>query len=198
MDKLRNLKTEFNNRGGVMKTSELKELGLSSRQIKKLLQLRIIDKIRQGYYELAGNSVPEEVILARLFPEAVIFLESALLHYGYTDRIPFAWQLAVNKDSTKSIYDIPYPIIQPFYIEGSILGIGVDTFESEGLKIRIYDRDRTICDILRYENKLEREVFTKAIKSYIADDQKNIRNLLEYSERLNIKNKVKTFIGAWV
>ena len=198
MDKFRNIKKEFKKHGGIMKTSELSELGFSSRQINKLIQLRIIDKVKHGYYELAGNSAPEEVTLARLFPDAVIFLESALLHYGYTDRIPFAWQLAVNRDSAKSNYNIPYPIVQPFYVEASLLNLGVATFEREGQQIRIYDRDRTICDVLRYENKLEREVFTNAIKHYVADGEKNIRSLLEYSERLNIKNKMKTYVGAWL
>jgi len=35
--KIENMKNEFVKNGGVLKTSELKELGLSSRQINKLL-----------------------------------------------------------------------------------------------------------------------------------------------------------------
>ena len=49
-------------------------------------------------------------LLARLFPEAVIFLESALFYYEYTDRIPLAWQIAVDKNVNKRKYDIDYRI----------------------------------------------------------------------------------------
>jgi len=189
---------EFKNRGGVLKTSELNALGLSSRQIKKLVDSGDITRIKRGYYELSDNIYPEEAVIARLFPDAVIFLESALMHYGYTDRIPLAWQIAVDRDSEKSQYKIDYPLIEVFYIEPKLLEIGLDIIQVEEVEIKIFNRDRTICDVLRYENKLEREVFTNAIKRYIKDPKKNVRNLFEYAEKFNIKNKVQTYIGVWL
>lgn len=198
MIKKQKIKIEFEKHGGVLKTSELKELGLSSRQIKKLLQEGEISKIKYGYYELADEVKPEEVLIARLFPEAVIFLESALLHYHYTDRIPRAWQIAVDRDSEKSQYNIDYPLIEPYYQEPKYLSIGVTTFEIHGVEVRIFDRDRTMCDIMRYEKKLEREVFTNAIMRYNKDPQKNIRRLFEYAEMFNITKKVQSQIGKWL
>lgn len=92
------IKKEFYKCGGVLKASELKGLDLSSRQIKNLLDDGTISKIKFGFYELSDYFAKEEVVIARLFPKTVIYLESALLHYGFTDRIPPAWQIAVNKD----------------------------------------------------------------------------------------------------
>ncbi|KAA5806400.1 MULTISPECIES: type IV toxin-antitoxin system AbiEi family antitoxin domain-containing protein [Thermoanaerobacterium] len=192
------IQKEFNKRGGVLKTSELNALGISSRKIKKLLEKNIIKKIKRGYYELSNSINPDEVIIARLFPNAVIFLESALIYYGYTDRIPSAWQIAVDKDSEKSQYKIEYPPIEPYYLEPKFLKIGVDTIQVEGVTIKIFDRDRTICDVLRYENKLEKEVFSNAVQRYVKDQKKNIRKLFEYAELFNIKNKVQTYIGVWI
>jgi predicted transcriptional regulator of viral defense system len=189
---------EFKKHGGVLKTSELNAIGLSSRQIKKLLDDNVITKIKRGYYEISDNIYPEEVIIARLFPKAVIFLESALMYYEYTDRIPAAWQIAVDRDSEKSQYKIDYPLIEAFYLESKFLKIGLDTIIVEGVQIKIFDRDRTICDVLRYENKLEREVFNNSIKRYIKDPKKNVRNLFKYAEIFNIKNKVQTYIGVWL
>ena len=177
---------EFKNRGGVLRTSELNALGLSSRQIKKLVESGDITRIKRVYYEISDNIYPEEAVIARLFPDAVIFLESALMHYGYTDRIPQAWQIAVDRDSEKSQYKIDYPLIEVFYIEPKLLEIGLDVFKVEEVEVRIFNRDRTICDVLRYENKLEREVFTNAIKRYIRDPKKNVRNLFEYAKVFNI------------
>jgi predicted transcriptional regulator of viral defense system len=189
---------EFKNRGGVLRTSELNALGLSSRQIKKLVENGDITRIKRGYYEISDNIYPQEAVIARLFPYAVIFLESALMHYGYTDRIPQALQIAVDRDSEKSQYKIDYPLIEVFYIEPKLLEIGLDVIKVEEVEVRIFNRDRTICDVLRYENKLEREVFTNAIKRYIRDPKKNVRNLFEYAKVFNIKNKVQTYIGVWL
>lgn len=198
MNKIDKIKNHFIEYGGVLKTSELNDLGFSSRQIKKLMEEGIITKIKHGFYELTDYIPREEVIIARLFPESIIFLESALFYYGYTDRIPSSWQIAVNKNSSKLQYNIDYPLIKPYYLEPKFIEIGIDTIEIEGVKIRIYDRDRTICDVLRYETKLEVEVFTNAIKNYIKDPKKNVRNLFEYAEIFNIRNKVQTYIGVWL
>ena len=198
MNKIDKIKNHFIEYGGVLKTSELNDLGFSSRQIKKLMEEGIITKIKHGFYELTDYIPREEVIIARLFPESIIFLESALFYYGYTDRIPSSWQIAVNKNSSKLQYNIDYPLIKPYYLEPKFIEIGIDIIEIEGVEIRIYDRDRTICDVLRYETKLEEEVFTNAIKKYIKDPKKNVRNLFEYAEIFNIKNKVQTYIGVWL
>ena len=164
---------EFEKFGGVLKTAELNELGLSSRQIKRLLEEGELSKIKHGFYELAEEVNPEEVIIARLFPEAVIFLESALLHYHYTDRIPTAWQIAVDRDSEKSQYDLAYPLIKPYYQESKFLSIGVRKYEVQGVEVSIFDRDRTMCDIMRYEKKLEKEVFS----NYGSNDEKGYSSL---------------------
>lgn len=192
------IKIEFEKHGGILKTPELSSLGFSSRQIKKLLDEKIIAKIKYGYYEFSGAIPRDEIVIARLFPKAVIFLESALLHYEYTDRIPSAWQIAVNKNSEKSQYKMDNFFVEPYYLEPKFIEVGVNRIELGEITIKIYDRDRTICDVLRYEKKIEKEVFSNAIQRYIKDRKKNIRKLFEYAEVFNIKNKVQTYIGVWL
>lgn len=188
----------FKEYGGILKTSELNALGFNSRQIKRLLEEGELSKLKKGYYELKGAVNPEEIMIARLFPKAIIFLESALLYYNYTDRIPTAWQIAVDRDSEKSQYDIDYPLIEPFYQKPEFLNVGVSTYDIQGVKVKIFDRDRTMCDIMRYEKKLEKEVVTNAVTRYIKDPKMNIRNLMEYAHVLNITNKVQSQIGKWL
>ena len=91
-----------------------------------------------------------------------------------------------------------YPIVNPFYLEPNYLAVGVESIKVDDISVQIYDRDRTICDVLRFESKLEEEVFATAIKRYMKDPNKNVRNLFEYSEVFNIKNKVQTYIGMWL
>lgn len=192
------IKNEFIKNGGVLKTFELNQLRLTSRQIKKLLEDGKISKIKYGFYELSDYFIQDEVIIARLFPNAVLFLESALLHYGYSDRVPSSWQIAVDKHSEKSKYKIDYPSIEPFYIESKFMSIGLEHYLVDGIKINIFDRERTICNVLKYENKLDKEVFNKAIKNYLQDNNKNLKQLIKYSNLLKINGKVNTYIGVWL
>ncbi|OLS01931.1 type IV toxin-antitoxin system AbiEi family antitoxin domain-containing protein [Tissierella creatinophila] len=188
----------FENNGGILRTYQLNELGFYSRQINKLIENGDIARIKRGFYELRSNIYPEEVIIARLFPDAVIFLESALMIYGYTDKIPLSWQIAVDRNSEKGQYKIDYPLINVFYMEPKILDVGVDKNQIENVDVKVFNRDRTICDVLRHENKIEREVFSNAIQRYVKDPKKDIKKLLEYSNLLNLKNKVQTYIGVWL
>ncbi|MFW6248532.1 MAG: type IV toxin-antitoxin system AbiEi family antitoxin domain-containing protein [Bacteroidota bacterium] len=190
--------SEFEKYGGVLKASELNDLGLSSRQIKKMVDDGFVSRIKRGFYELNTEFVHEEVIISRLFPEAIIFLESALMKYDYTDRIPNAWQIAVNRYSKTTKFDIGYPAIQPFYIEPKFLKIGVAHIQVDHVVVKLYDRDRTMCDVLRYEKKLEKEVFSHSIQRYLNDQKKNIRRLFEYAALFNIKRKVQSYIGVWL
>ncbi|HHU62214.1 MAG: type IV toxin-antitoxin system AbiEi family antitoxin domain-containing protein [Bacillota bacterium] len=188
---------DFVKRGGVLKTKELNELGLSSRQISSLVSTGEIIRIKRGFYEHSAFTPTDELIIARLFPKAVIFLESALFHYGYIDRVPLAWQIAVDRNSEKSLYEIEYPQIKPFYLKSEYLKIGADKYMTDGVEVPIFNKERTIIDLLRYENKLDTEVFRTAIANYSMDSDKNLRRLLEYGNLFNINNKLQTYIGVW-
>ena len=104
----------------------------------------------------------------------------------------------MNRYSKTTQYNIDYPLVEPYYLEPKFLDIGVDIMEVDGIEVKIYNKDRTICDVLRYEKKLEKEVFNNAIIRYIEDSRENIRKLFEYAEIFNIKNKVQTYIGMWL
>ena len=193
-----NLKAEFYKCGGLMRTSELRKLGYHSRKISGLLEKGMLTKVKTGIYEMGSEVVPDEIMLMKLFPTAVIYLESALLYYGYTDRIPATWQIAVDKNISKAQFRIGYPPVTPFYLDGRYIDIGKTEYEINGTMIRIYDKERTICDTLRYANKLDREVFNTAIQRYVKDKQKIIPKLMEYAKILRVAKKVKNYLGVWL
>lgn len=197
MEKKQKLFIEFKNNNGIVTTKQLNDLGLSSRQIKRLVDDKIISKIKQGFYRLFDEVVEDEIIISKLFPDSILFLESALFHYQYTDRVPYKWQIAVDRDSEKKKYRIDYPLLKPFYTETKYLDIGRTYYQLHNQTINIYNRDRTICDVLRYEHKLEKEIVTNAIKRYISDPKKNIRQFIKYAKVFNISKKANERVGMW-
>ena len=196
--KINKLKETFEQNNNILKTSKLNELGFDSRKINKLIEDDAIERIKYGYYILADSMPDEKVVISKLFPEAVIFLESALYYYGYTERVPNKWQIAVEKHSNPDKFNNGFMQIEPFFIVEKFHDIGISEIKENNSKIKIYDLDKTICDVLRYEKKLDNEVFTNAIKKYINDENKNVNNLVKYSKKLNIYNKMQTYIGVWL
>ena len=47
-------------------------------------------------------------------------------------------------------------------------------------------------------NKMDKEIFNKAIQNYVVDPKKNIPNLMQYAKVLRVQKKVKDLIGVWL
>lgn len=189
----------FEQYGGMMRTKQLEKESIFYRKIQQLMQEGYVEKVRYGYYQWIDPYDFSEIgTICRLFPDAILCMETALRYYGYSDRTPGAWHLAVSKDSGKSRFKIDYPFVKPYYVEPTVLEIGLTTGTIDGHCVRIYDKDRVICDCLRYRNKMDKEIFNKAIQSYIRDTGKSIPRLMEYAESLRVKKIAKDLIGVWL
>ena len=192
-------KSIFDKYGGMMRTTQLAEEKIFYPQREKLIADGYVEKIRRGYYQWINPDDFSEVgTVIRLFPDAILYMDTALRYYGYSDRTPGDWHLAVSKDSGKSRFKIDYPFVKPYYVEPAVLELGLTTGTMDGHAIRIYDKDRLICDCLRYRNKMDKEIFNKSIQKYIADPEKSIPKLMEYAGPLRVKKLAKDLIGVWL
>lgn len=199
MNSIPEYKKIFDKYGGMMRTKQLQAENILYRPLQKLIQQGYVEKVRYGYYQWVNHDDFSEVCtVIRLFPDAILCMDTALRYYGYSDRTPADWHLAVSKDSGKSRFKIDYPFVRPYYIEPSLLELGLTLGEIDGHEVRIYDKDRLICDCLRYRNKMDKEIFNKAIQNYIADPGKSVPRLLEYAEMLRVKKTAKDLIGVWL
>ena len=189
----------FDRYGGMMRATQLEAERIYYAQRQMLMETGLVEKVRTGYYQWVDHEdLSEAQTVIRLFPDAVFCMDTALRYYEYSDRTPLAWHLAVSKDSGKSRFSIDYPFVKPYYVEPKLHELGLTAGEMDGHTVRIYDKDRVICDCLRYRNKMDRETFNKAVQHYIADPGKNIPNLIRYSEALRVKKVVKELIGVWL
>ena len=196
---IENIRRSFAEYDYIMTTAQLNRDKLYYRDIQELLEKGFIEKIRRGYYhwiEDYGRS--EVVIINRLFPDAVLCMETALFYYKYSDRNPAEWNIAIDKNASRQRLKIDYPFIKAYRVEPSLLSLGETGGKIDFEKIRIYDRDRTICDVLRNMNKMYKEIFNKAVQNYVKDPKKNISNLMEYAKVLRVQKRVKDLIGVWL
>ena len=184
--------------GGIVKKEQFTELGIDYRRILDFVQSGDLVRIKNGYYTDRIDRFTEEELVARLFGDARLCMESALYAYGYISRKPYGWHLAVDKNTSKSRFKMDYPKIIPYYTEPEALELGSTEIMISGQQFQIYDRERVICDCLKYESKLEREVFKEALQSYIRDSQKDISALMAYARARKVVGKVQSMIGVWL
>jgi predicted transcriptional regulator of viral defense system len=185
----------------LIRTARMKELKIFYKDIKAFIENGYLEKIRQGYYRLIG--APEEEpteaqIIKALFPEGVLCMNTALFHYGYSDRTPLHWDIAIDRNVSKARFHIDYPYVKPYYMDAAHLKYGLIKAEYDNCIFNIFDRDRLLCECIRNENKMDREIYNKAIQGYVNDSQKSIANLIAYARKRKILKKVMDRIGVWL
>ncbi len=116
----------------------------------------------------------------------------------YSDRNPAEWHITIDKNTSRQRTQIEYPLIKAYRVESELLPLGETEGKIDSQKVRIYDRDRTICDVMRNMNKMDKEIFSTAIQGYVKDPKKNISNLMQYAKALRVQKRVKDIIEVWL
>ena len=199
MGDIKKMEIIFSRYGGIMRTCELKEEGITYQQIQSLIEDGYVEKIKYGYYQWQDEKAFTDVfIISSLFPEAIICDVSAAMYYGYTDRVPDVWHIAVDNKSARNKYRMESAEIKPHFIDVNRLNVGVSEEIIDGVSVKIYDRERVICDCLRHVNTMDGEIFNTIIQRYVMDEAKNAARLMEYASRLGVEKKVRGVIGVWL
>ena len=189
----------FKRYGGLMRTYQLSDERIYYADIAYLLKEGLVEKVRTGYYQWVDNdNLSEVATVIRLFPDGVLCMDTALRYYGYSDRTPVEWHVAVNKYSNRTRFHIDYPFVKPYFVAPELLELGLCEQNIDGNTVKMYDKERVICDCLRYRNKIDKELFNKAIQNYISDTSKSISKLMEYASKLRCTAPAKNLIGVWL
>lgn len=197
MDKKTLSKQVIIEKGGIAKTSDFVAAGIPAVDVVNLCNTGYLERIRHGYYQLAdGNTSSEEQLIATLIPKAIICVESALFHYGYSDFAPRKWSIAVPRSMSRTKLDIDAPVLQTYYVQPEIYELGKTTADFNGVMLPVYDRERTICDCFKYRSRLDHEIFSKALNAYAKDEKKNLQNLSIYAKKLRVYKKVNELMSV--
>lgn len=115
---------------------------------------------------------------------------TALYFYNLTDRTPF------NLDMTfSSNQRVNNDLISPHYVKSDLLHLGETTLELEDCtKIKIYDLERTICDIIRDRNKIDPQIFNTTMKEYFKLNNRKLNLLYNYAKKLRIDKVLKKYM----
>lgn len=191
VDKKTLLKQVIIEKGGIAKTSDFVAAGIPAVDVVNLCNTGYLERIRHGYYQLADwDTSSEEQLIATLIPKAIICVESALFHYGYSDFAPRKWSIAVPRSMSRTKLDIDALALQTYYVQSEIYELGKTAADFNGVILPVYDRERTICDCFKYRSRLDNEIFNKALNAYVNDSKKDLKNLSGYAKKLRVHKKV--------
>ena len=74
----------------------------------------------------------------------------------------------------------------------------VDQIKTKYGNIKIYSREKTVCDMFRYRNKLGDDIAIEGLKSYLEYKHADLNKLKEYAEICQVKLVMTPYIKAMV
>ncbi len=192
------IKEYINTHNGIAKTSELYTLGIDFRRIQTFVKNGLLTKVRSGYYVLKDEKNDDAIIFSVFGEDGVLTMSSALYALGYIKKKPDEYDIAVDKNTSKSRFNMEYPFIRAYYTSHEVLYAGTKYVSFGGGEMRCYGPERTICDCLKYEDKIDRETLREALKGYINDPNKDTLELLEMAKERKVLSKVRSMLGVWL
>ena len=177
-------------KNGYLTTKDVTDNNIPRFYLTKLMKESKIERVSRGVYIKKNELVDEFVILQSKSKNAIYSNTTALYLHGFSNRIPIKYDITINSGYNGSLQKEDN--VNLFYTKRELLELGVIDYKLDsGNIIRVYDLDKTICDIIKNKKKIDAEIFNKAIKEYFYSKKKNTLKLYEYAKKMNIYNKVR-------
>lgn len=177
----------------IITTSQAEKLGYTRSLLSKYAKEGLLVRERQGVYMLP-DSIHDDMYTLMLKSNYIIFShETALFLNGLSDRTPFIHSVTIP--STTKLSTILKDECQCYFIKPELHELGVIIKENTlGNKVRCYNAERTICDILRSRSRLDEETVINAIKNYASSPNKDLSLLAEYSHIFKVSKILKRYM----
>lgn len=181
---------------GYLITSEAVEQGVSKPTISKYIKTHNMEKVAHGIYIL-DDIWPDELFVLQTRNSAIIYSgETALYLHKLIDReyshLYFSVPAGYNTSHISADKVVRYENTAEY-------ALGVCEMEaSSGNLVRVYDKERCICDLIKNRKNTEVQLYQTAIKEYMSDNSKKISTLIKYAEILGIRDEVMKYVEVLV
>ena len=182
---------KFNN--GIVTATQVTEAGIPRRCLTEMVDSGVIYRVERVIYALPDGWEDEMFFMQYRFSKGVFSHETALYLHGMTDRTPIRYTMtfpsSYNTGSVKK-----HGIIAKLSRE-KVYEIGIVEIPSPaGNIIKVYDIERTLCDIVKPRHRADIQVINQAMKTYALSKEKDIAKLMSYADQLRVKPKVLNYM----
>lgn len=178
----------------VITPTQLEENGISRVYLSKMEKAGYIEKIDRGIYVTKEFKYDEYYLFQLKYPKAIFSYNTSLYFYEMTERTPIKMDVTVYREYNPHRFK---KFVNVYKTNKELYNLGIVEKKSpQGMKVRIYDLERTICDIIKDKDSMDIEIRNKAIKKAIKSKEFNASKMFDYAKRMNIYNKVKDYMEA--
>ena len=187
----------FTDHNGILRASAAIGLGVPKHVLYEMVKTGELVREAQGIYRLSesdplGN--PDLVNLSLRVPRAVFCLISALYFHELTTQIPHQVYFALPRDVKTP--KIQYPPTRVFHFSQEPYQAGIIEHVLDGVKVKIYDREKTVADCFKFREKVGMDVALEALRDYLRQPRPNVSLLLKYARVDRVEKIMRPYLEA--
>lgn len=177
---------------GYLLTSAALDHGVSKKTLANYIEMQGLERVAHGVY-MAEDAWEDDYYLLYARNRKIVFShESALYLFTLMDREPTVTTVTVPKNYNST--HICKQGVRVIHTKLEWYDMGITHVKTAfGNEVPVYDRERTLCDIIRAKKNVDIQTFQTAIREYMSSSGKNLGNLMRYARTLGVENEVRTY-----
>ncbi|SRR5258706_6789938 len=183
---------------GIARARDFKAAGIPLTYLKRLTEAGDLVRLARGLYqnpEHVGEDVAHDLAeAARLVPNGVISLISALRYHGLTTQLPHAvWMTIPHKARTPQVRG---PRLEIVRATDKVLTMGVEHIRIEGVTVPIYGPAKTVADCFKHRRQVGEDVAIEALRDALQQNKASPSELLNYAIIDRVRDRIEPYIKA--
>ncbi|MCT9117946.1 type IV toxin-antitoxin system AbiEi family antitoxin domain-containing protein [Cupriavidus gilardii] len=183
---------------GIARARDFKAAGIPLVYLKRLTDSGELVRLGRGLYQDArhvGESAAHNLAEgARLVPNGVISLVSALRYHGLTTQLPHAvWMTIPHKARAPKSEGIKFELVRA---TGEVLTAGVEHVRIEGVAVPIYGVAKTIADCFKHRRQVGEDVAIEALRNALEQRKTTAGELMKYAALNRVAERMGPYIKA--
>lgn len=177
--------------GGIITTAEFPNQSDYQKIVRAKERGELI-RVRHGVYAVPDALFNTMIDIERIVPNGIVCLYNAWAYHQLSTVVPPSFCVAI--EAKRKVVMPPTLPIELYYWKKENLEFGIIKKSISGYDVLITDMERTVCDAVKYRNKIGLDVCGEVIDNYLKKKNRNISLLHEYAQKLRVKNILTTYL----
>ena len=188
MDYKKILEEKLKQSGGILLSEEAISENIPSIYLTRMVEQGSLQRVDRGIYMVEGGQYDGYYFFQKRYKVAIFSYLSALYLHQLMDSIPNKLEVTLYRGYNPHRMD---ENIIKHYVTKEVHELGiVDCKTMYGNTVRVYDLERTICDLIKNRKAIDSEIFSKVLNRYVSSSNKDLAKLYKYAQKMKILDKV--------
>ncbi len=193
MNKIDILDRLLKENSGYLRTADAVGAGVSRAYFGEYVQRRELERVAHGVYMAQDAWDDGMYVLQVRYPMAVFSHETASYLLGLAEREPSRYSVTFKAGASSA--GLAHQGIKVYKVMDALFELGLSEAKSPARHLlRVYNLERTICDLVRSRSQIEFQELQYALKTYVRRRDKNLPLLMRYAESFSVTSQVRQYL----